>query len=422
MITFILVAQLRVLSLSEALATAEVRQPEVRQAEAQVDVARARADAARAPMLPSLSGVASYQRTTANFVARPTQVPLNTPQMPPNGNTFDFFNFGLTLTQLIWDFGYTWGRWRAALSTTEAQRATERATRLGIALRVRAAYFAARAQKSLIEVAKETLANEERHFKQVEGFVRLGARPEIDLAQARTDRANARVQLINAENGYATAKAQLNVTMGVDGPTDFEVGDEELAPVEGEERESEALLADAIAARPELMGLELQIKAQRAALRAQKGAYGPSLGLTTSLTDAGTDITKMGWNWNLTLALNWSIFSGLSNWAAVREAAANLRVIESQRDGFKQSVRLEVEQARLAVRAAKEALAAADEALTAARERLRLAEGRYTAGVGNTIERGDAQLAATNASFQRVQAGYNLATARAQLLKALGRR
>jgi outer membrane protein len=51
---------------------------------------------------------------------------------------------------------------------------------------------------------------------------------------------------------------------------------------------------------------------------------------------------------------------------------------------------------------------------------LKLAEGRYSAGVGNIIELGDAQLALTNAEMQRIQADYNLATARAHLLRALG--
>ena len=56
-----------------------------------------------------------------------------------------------------------------------------------------------------------------------------------------------------------------------------------------------------------------------------------------------------------------------------------------------------------------------------AREQLRLAEGRYRAGAGSIIELGDAQVTLSNAAAQRVQAEYNLAAARAALLRALGR-
>jgi outer membrane protein len=79
-----------------------------------------------------------------------------------------------------------------------------------------------------------------------------------------------------------------------------------------------------------------------------------------------------------------------------------------------------VEQARLSVRATKAAIEAAHEAAANARIRLTLAEGRYQAGVGNIIELGDAQLALTTAAAQEVQAVFNLATARAKLLQALG--
>jgi outer membrane protein len=84
-------------------------------------------------------------------------------------------------------------------------------------------------------------------------------------------------------------------------------------------------------------------------------------------------------------------------------------------------VRVELRQARLAVRAAKASQEAAAEALENAKKQLELAEGRYNEGVGNVIELGDAQVGLSQASAQAVQAEYNLSTARAQLMHALGR-
>ena len=95
--------------------------------------------------------------------------------------------------------------------------------------------------------------------------------------------------------------------------------------------------------------------------------------------------------------------------------------MQAQRAGIVNQVRVEVAQAQLQVRAAKATIAAVGEALFNSRERLRLAEGRYQSGVGNVIELGDAQVAVATAAAQSIQAEYNLATARAALLKALGR-
>ena len=82
---------------------------------------------------------------------------------------------------------------------------------------------------------------------------------------------------------------------------------------------------------------------------------------------------------------------------------------------------MDVNAALLAVRAAKASQSATSEALENARLQLKLAEQRYQVGVGSSIELTDAQVALTQAAAQAVQATDNLSTARAQLVRALGR-
>jgi outer membrane protein len=412
-----------VLTLAQATDTALTSQPLLRQAQAQSSAADARADQARSPLLPQVNASATYQRATANFSARPGALPsqLSTSAQGASFATYDYWSFGVSANQTIYDFGQARGRWHAAEVTAEGQHETARATRLATVLNVRTAYFQARAQKSLVSVSRETLTNQERHLEQIKGFVELGARPAIDLAQARTDVANAKVQVIGSENAYATAKAQLNQAMGAPQRTDYDVADETLAALTEEDQPLDALVQVAFAARPELVALSKQVQAQELQLRAVKGAYGPTLGASTGLTDNGRQLDNLAWNWNVQVSLNWSVFQGMLVPAQVREAEANLVGIKAQRDGTENQLRLEVEQARLAVRSNKASIAAVEEALVNARERLRLAEGRYQIGAGSIIELADAQIAAANAAAQRVAGDYNLAAARAQLMKALGR-
>jgi len=450
----IALAVTRVLTLADALDTARAQHPTLRLARAQTRSAEGQAGVARAALLPSLSGSAIYQRTTANFVFRPGTVPRSfssttaglvcldmpapAPGQPcmvagisptagattntgPTLDSFNFWNFGLTTSQPLYDSNVSIDRLRAARVLAESQGASGRATEVSVLRDVRVAFFAARAQKALVDVAKETLANQDRHLRQVEGFVRIGTRPEIDLAQARTDRANAVVQRIQAENGYEQAKAQLNLTMGRVGALDFDVSDETLAPIAREDAEAEAFIDEVLHGRPDVEALDKRVRAQQLTLSATKGTYGPSLGFSAGATYAGTDLSNLAWNLSASLTLQWNIFTGLSTWEQVKVEKANLEQLEAQRDSLAQQIRLQLVQALLGVHGAKAALVAAEEALVAARERLRLAEGRYAAGVGNAIELGDAQLALTQAAAQRVRAEYDVATARAQLLAALGR-
>jgi outer membrane protein len=412
----------QLITLADALQQADANVPSLRQARAAIAVSAAQADEARAPLLPQLNGTAAYQRTTSNFIQRPGALPSTVSTMTQtNGATYNFFNFGLTLSQALFD-APSFARWRSMLATLGATKALEQSIRLDAAYNVRLAFFGARASRGLIDVAKETFANQQRHLDQVKGFVEVGSRPEIDLAQARTDVANARVALITAENNYEVGKAQLNQTMGVERDTGYELGGGELAPVDLEDSVIDEQMAVAVKGRPELAAFEEQLRAQSLALQSAKWGYAPTLGASTAVTAGGTQIDSMGWNWNLNVGLSWNLFGGLLTYSQVKEAEAQLQSIQAQRDAQRLQVRLELERARLAVRAAKATLVAANEALENARIREKLAEGRYQAGVGNAIELSDAVLALANAGGQRVSAQLNVETARSQLLRALGRK
>ncbi len=401
----------RVLGLDEAVKVALKHQPAVLQAQASTRASSGRADQARSGLLPQVTGTASYTRAHGPSVG----------VAGPATGSYDIFSVGANASQLIWDFGQTWDRTRAAERTVEAVKVNERTAELTVMLSVRRAYFQARAQKALIRVAEDTLANLERHMKQIQGFVTVGIRPEIDLAQAKSDLATERVVLINAQNGYRIGKAQLAVAMGTPGG-DFEVSNEELAAIDAEEQPIDQLTKTALAARPELVALVRQSEAQELTIKGIKGAYGPTLGATAGISESGIALDSLANRWSVGAALSWPIFQGGLTNGQVREAEANLDVTRAQLEGQKLQVRLDVEQAALNIRAAKSEIQASNEALTNTKERLRLAEGRYEAGVGAIIELGDAQVAASNAAAQVVQAEFNLSLARAQLLTAMGRR
>ena len=263
-------------------------------ARAQSAAARARAEQARAPLLPQLVGTASWQRGTANYAPRPGSLPTGlAASAGATWDTSNYFNLGLNASWLVWDFGQTSGRWRAAQAGAAAQAQSARMSRLQVLQAVRTAFFTARAQQALAEVAREQLANQERHLAQVQGFVEVGTRPAIDLAQAKTDRANARVALITAENAAAVARAQLNVAMGVEGPTDFTP-----SPTTRSRRSpAKTAAAPSWSARRWRRGRTSaasgeQLRAQELSLRAAKGAYLPSVSVGTGVTDAGVALGK----------------------------------------------------------------------------------------------------------------------------------
>lgn len=421
----------RILTLAEVERTSLQLQPQLLVAKANTSVAFAQADQARAPLLPQVTGTASYTRETGNFAPRPGAIPSNTgtggsTTTPAANNSifapsYDYWQFGVTATQLIYDFGQTSGRYSAARLNADSQRLAEQTTRLTILLNVRRAYFNARANKELVDVAKETLEDQNKHLAQVQGMVTVGTQPPIALAQQKASVANAVVQLITAQNNYETAKAQLNQAAGIPQGTNYDVSDEDTGPVPDEDQPLETLVAKAIAARPELATLVRQREAQEATLSSAKGGYGPAIAASAGASDIGVNLGQMVPNWNVGVGVTWNIFQGGLTKGLVRQAEAQIDSVDAQKSLEELQVRLDVDSARLAVRAAKATIGAVDDALASAREQLRLAEQRYSTGVGNIIELTDAQVAYTSAAAQVVQARYGLASARAQLLAAMGR-
>jgi outer membrane protein len=362
--------------------------------------------------MPTFLGQAGYSLGTRN------------PNMLTGDNSFDLsnhFNVSLSGNILLWDFGLVGQKIASAQETAESIYQSERGTKLQVVLDARTAYFTSRANKDLVTVARDTLANQEKHLDQIKRFVAVGTRPEIDLMQARTAVANARVALIQAENNYAQAKAQLLAAMGEPTAFEFEVGDDTLPVVDGEDSGFDTLLGEAAKARPELASAAAAVRAQQHTLSAISKTLLPSLNLGANVVDAWFDTDQMTWNASVFLSLSWTIWDGGLTAHKEREAEYLIKGLQANEKGTFFQIRFELEQARLGVRAAKATVDASAEALTAAKELLRAAEKRYEAGVGTIIELSDAQVALTTAAAQKVQSEFDLALARAKLIKALGR-
>ena len=222
--------------------------------------------------------------------------------------------------------------------------------------------------------------------------------------------------------GPTSRPRALNQSMGIAADTDYDLGAGALEPVDLEDAGIEANVDAADKARPELKAFDDKVRAEILYRKGRYGTFAPVIGATFNASDAGADITSLGWNYYAQIGATWNFFGGLLSYSQIREANAQIASLSAQRSTERLQVRLELEKGRLAVHAAKETLIAAREALENARIRERLAEGRYQAGVGNAIELSDAVLAQASAQGQGIQSEFNIDLARAQLMRALGRR
>ena len=450
MIVFAFLFLADTVTLEQALHMADNNQPVLAQQRALARAAWARANETRAGLLPQVNaggtlGFQTLNRPANTAIITSTSTVGTAGSGAPSGaagagsgqasttnpvspwQIYDSVNANLTASQLIIDGWMTPHRLQAARAAARGQEDTVQANRVQIAYNVRTAFYAVLAQKALLGVAKESIDNIALHLKQVQGFVETGVKSQIDLAQAKTNYANAKVALINAENALYTSKAQLNTAIGIERDLEYEVDDIDPAALPQETMSQSQLLDAALAQRPEVAALKQSIRSAELLVKADYGAWAPTLVAQAGFTEQTgySEANKQPfhpfvWNFNAQLVLQWNLFNGLLSYEQLKEAKANQDAAMAQLAQQRLQVKLEIDAGWLALRAAQQALMASGEALQSAAEQLHLAQGRYQTGAGSSIELSDAQVAQTAAAAQKVQAVFNLAAARALLQKALG--
>lgn len=435
------------LSLNEAVETALDHSPQALAARWNAEAVKARVGQARSPWLPQLNnttlvrGDYSYQTGT-----EPGREELRNLR----------YSSSFQLNQMIYDFGRTSGRIAGAEAAARAAREDAEATRAQLALSAMNSFFTVLQNEALREVAQVNLEQQGRRLQQAESFFKIGTRPQIDVLMAQTAVAQARLQLVQAQGNVQTARAQLLQALGLpEGewagwigrplapmlPAPLPVESAVSAPQPGGPPAAiaETVVEEALAQRPDFLALKQRVEQAEQVVRATYGDYLPTLSLGASAGVSGsvsgvavntvggvtrTDVPTQGqpgFSVSGNLTLNWSLFSGLSTVYAVREARALRNAAQANLDALRLQVRSQLQQAALQVITARQSVDAASTLAVQADKQLDQARGRYNAGVGNSIELGDAQLASTQAHAQQVQAEYGLAQARANLMWQMGR-
>ncbi len=412
-------AQVRVLTLDEAVRMALVDHPSIQAARLDSSAAKESEGVALAGFLPQVGLAAAYQRTTANFSYQPGITEVAQTPRSNSGATYNYFVFGATLVQPIWDFGRTLGAYRAAQAQTVGARLGVEVSMLDRWASVVAQYYGVLAAQRLVEVATRTRDAVKRHAEVSEAFYKVGSRPRLDMVRARAEAAAAEGALGVATQGLDLARSALLTAIGMEQRFAYTV-----APVgtnlAGPMPELEAAVTEALARRPERERLKAGVTAAEARVTQVMGDWFPFLTAGMGLTDAGTRINQMAWNWNVNVGLSYPVFSGLATWRAYRAAKLGLEAMKTRMKEFDLTVRAEVEQARLRVVETTARLVPLQAGVEAAKEALRLAEERYKAGEGNAVEFMDARRGSADAETEIVRAEYDIGLAWTALKRALG--
>lgn len=393
-------AQGRKLTLTEAIDLALKNNPRVDAARLNALATNEGITQAKSANLPQISGaltgVGSPDRT--NMGAGQLQAPGVEPRA----------SAGVNITQLITDFGRTNRLVKSAAAQALADQQVARGTRIEIVLQTTQAYLAALRAQAITRVAEQTVSTRRTVLEQIQALAKNQLKSDLDVRFAEVSVTEAELVLTTARNDFNAAQADLAVTMGLQGPQQFDLANVPLASDSVEEPAK--LVEQAIQHNPEAEQRRYILEAALRQAEAEKKLRYPTI---TALGSAGVipahsagiprdNYVAGGINLSL------PIFTGKMNES--RRAEAEFRAQAAQRTlkDTENRVARNVAVALLNIGTASERVKLTAALTDRARQALELAQARYDLGLSSIVELNQAQLAQVNAEIQRATSEYDL--------------
>ena len=389
------------ITLEQAIDIALKKNPNLTASRSDVDAALARVTQSTASYYPQVSASAGYDHSRDYIDGDSSS--------SGTSDGRDYYSTGISVSQLIYDFGKTPAQVESSSQTLESSKKSLKADEKTLVENVKESYFEALKNQQLVNVKKESLEVLKKHLEQARALYKEGMRPKIDVTRGEVEVSQAELQLLSA--GYTWRRALMSLEKLLGGAP--ESGTYLLAEVNPTFQaipELKSLVDMAVDRRPELKALKAQANAAEAEAEYTKKSAYPSLsakGSYSYYTDDSPLDEDLNHSWQVGLSVNWPLFTGFRQTGQVAESKANIRRMNALYENQVLSIIEEVKKAYLSVKEAEETIKTAETALRQAGENLEMAEGRYQTGVSDSIELSDAQVLYTESKSSLVQAVYD---------------
>jgi outer membrane protein len=322
---------------------------------------------------------------------------------------------GVTVSQLITDFGRTTNLIASANLSARAEAQNALATKEQILLEVNQAFFNALLTHAVLRVAEETVNARQVVADQIGALAKNKLKSELDLSFANVNLAQAKLLLLDAQNNDKAALASLSAVLGYPAVQDF-------VPVDNTEAASvppaniDTLITEAFAKRPELLALDYQYQSAQKLKTAERDLLFPSVRALGAVGGAPVRNDHLpSWYGAVGANMDIPIFNGFLYTARAHEADLRSEAARDRVLDLRNRIARDVRTSWLAANAAYERMGVTRQLFQQAQLALDLSQARYRLGLGSIVELSQAQLQATQAEIGNAQAGYDYRLALAVL-------
>jgi outer membrane protein len=318
---------------------------------------------------------------------------------------------GLTVTQLITDFGHTTNLVASARFHEQAEDQNALATKEQVLLAVNQAFYGALQTHAVLRVAEQTVASRQLLSDQVAALTKNKLKSHLDLSFANVNLAQAKLLYLDALNNNKAAMAAFSAILGYSNTEDFELL-ADLDPIVPPPADIDQLLADAFSKRPEILALEFESKSADKLHKADRDQMLPTISLLGAIGDAPfRDDRISSWYGAAGVNVQVPIFNGLLYTAKSHESDLQVKAAQQRVLNLRNEISRDVRTSWLNASTAFDRVSVNHQLLAQANEALDLAQTRYKLGLSSMVELSQAQLQQTQAQIGSAQAdyGYHLA-------------
>ena len=416
-------ASIKVLDLKTAQALALAGNPNMAAAQARIEQARARVQQAVAAWWPSLDASGSGARTRVSDTNYASNRGLAALLGGTADQTTSIYRSGIEATWLLFDgFFRTFKEQQAQYDEQAADAGLVDSQRLLVAATAEA-FLNAQLAQTFIDINRADETFYSRQLEDAQNRYKVGAGPWGDVLNIRVQVNSAKTSLIRSQREFEAAGYGLAALLGLPEATfpphlRLATLDKDAAPP-GLKVNTETLIKEAQAVRPDIRRLEMVVKQTEAFMGMAKAPFYPKVRIAGTVEGAREgDAALSSQDFGNTVAMNmsWNLYAGGADKARLIEAEQAKREAVYTLAGLRNAVASEIRQDLALLAAAEEQLRLQRETVKLVEENRDLAKNEYEAGEASLVRLNEAQrdLITTYGRLAQALAACELAQQRLQ--------
>ncbi len=316
---------------------------------------------------------------------------------------------GVTVSQLITDFGRTRNLVGSADLRAKAELSTQAATTADVIVAVDEAFYRVLASRAVLKVASDTVSTRQTTSDQVNALTGAKLKSTLDLSFANVNLAQAKLLLLDAQNADQDALTTLNALLGQERAVAYTLVDETPSAPAPPPDDAEPLVDQALQMRPDLLSLNQNLAAAKKFSSAEHDLWKPTVEAlgTAGGTPIRADQITSSWFGAVGANVSIPLFNGFLYSARAKEADYRAGAANQQVQDLRQTIARDVRKTVLQAQSNFQRIAVTQQLLDQANAAFDLAQTRYKFGLSSIVELSQAQLAQTEAQIDYASARYS---------------